>query len=486
MSNTIQIKRSSVAGKKPLPADLSVGELGINFADKKIYTKDAGNLIVELGGATTTLAWSAITGTPTTMAGYGITDIASAIAAKEDKLPASLVGMLRNDGTGTLSWSSAVAWSALTGTPTTMAGYGITDGFTLPTDAIGHLTNDGLGALSWSPPPVPVTTLAWSTITATPTTLAGYGITDGFTLPTDAKGILSNDGAGVLSWFPMPSAGMKFVGAKDPASMPASPLSGDFVIFNAAGTLSGTAVVIGDMAIYDGTKWDVIPNAQDLSGYLQAPTSPATGYMFRSGTGAVTWNATLPWASIATTPTTLAGYGITDAVTHTAALTANRVVLGAGTGVAKTSQLYSDATGAKLGVGVAPAQPLHVNGQIIATGDIIAFYSDMRLKEVVAPLNDALERVELLEGFIYKPNSLALSLGAAENDDTRVGLSAQSVQQVLPEAVSPAPFDQTPEGVSKTGDNYLTVDYSKLVPLLVESIKELSKKVDILEMESRT
>ena len=48
MSKTIQHKRSSVSGNKPNNTQVEVGELGINFSDRSIYTKDGSNVITEL------------------------------------------------------------------------------------------------------------------------------------------------------------------------------------------------------------------------------------------------------------------------------------------------------------------------------------------------------------------------------------------------------------------------------------------------------
>ena len=48
MSNTIQIKRSSTAAAIPTAGQLAVGELAVNLADKKLFTKDAGGTVISL------------------------------------------------------------------------------------------------------------------------------------------------------------------------------------------------------------------------------------------------------------------------------------------------------------------------------------------------------------------------------------------------------------------------------------------------------
>jgi hypothetical protein len=124
-------------------------------------------------------------------------------------------------------------------------------------------------------------------------------------------------------------------------------------------------------------------------------------------------------------------------------------------------------------VGIGTTNPssytLQVVGTIGATGDITAYYSDERLKTKTGLIESALEKVLSLEAFTYVPNDLAKSFGF-EDSKQRVGLSAQSVQRILPEAVCPAPFDAD----NASGQQYLTVQYDKLVPLLVEAIKELA------------
>jgi len=109
-------------------------------------------------------------------------------------------------------------------------------------------------------------------------------------------------------------------------------------------------------------------------------------------------------------------------------------------------------------------------GVLTVDNDIIAFASDERLKENIQPLENALDKVLALNGFTYNFNEIGQSLGF-DGLVRYVGVSAQQVQAVLPEAVKPAPVDS----------NYITVQYEKLVPLLIEAIKELKAEINELK-----
>ena len=112
------------------------------------------------------------------------------------------------------------------------------------------------------------------------------------------------------------------------------------------------------------------------------------------------------------------------------------------------------------------------SNELRCDGDVIAFVSDERLKTDIVGITNALDKVNSLSGFTYTWTEWASEQGNQFDRSKRhVGVSAQEVQKVLPEAVAPAPFN----------DEYLTVKYDKIVPLLIEAIKELSDKVSALE-----
>ena len=119
-------------------------------------------------------------------------------------------------------------------------------------------------------------------------------------------------------------------------------------------------------------------------------------------------------------------------------------------------------------------------GAIYATGNITAYYSDARLKTVSGKIENALDKVAQLSGVYYTNNSVAKSFGY-DSDEVQVGVLAQDVEAVLPQIVKAAPFDLDEHGNSKSGENYKTVQYERLVPLLIEAINELQAKVKALE-----
>ena len=122
-----------------------------------------------------------------------------------------------------------------------------------------------------------------------------------------------------------------------------------------------------------------------------------------------------------------------------------------------------------------------ITGNIIATGDITAFSSDKRLKENIEFIKNPLEKIKVLSGFTYDWSiDKCIEVGFKPNDSRQIGVFAQDVQSVIPEAVKPAPFDNV-DGKSKSGDNYLTVQYEKIVPLLIECIKDQQSMIEKLQ-----
>ena len=112
-----------------------------------------------------------------------------------------------------------------------------------------------------------------------------------------------------------------------------------------------------------------------------------------------------------------------------------------------------------------------VTGEITATGDITAFFSDDRLKDRYSNIPNPIEKVKSLNGFYYEPNITAQDLGYQK--EMHVGVSAQEVNAIMPEIVVPAPID----------NKYMTVKYDKLIPLLIEAIKEQQIQIDELKAQ---
>jgi hypothetical protein len=118
-----------------------------------------------------------------------------------------------------------------------------------------------------------------------------------------------------------------------------------------------------------------------------------------------------------------------------------------------------------IGVGTAATT---VAGEIRAMNDITAFYSsDIRLKENIHPIQNALEKVESISGNTYDWKVGYEEFHSHKGND--IGVIAQEIEQILPQIVT------------NRDNGYKAVQYEKIVPLLIEAIKELSAKVKELE-----
>jgi len=138
-----------------------------------------------------------------------------------------------------------------------------------------------------------------------------------------------------------------------------------------------------------------------------------------------------------------------------------------------------------IGIGMAPADypswdnTLNCAGNGNFNGTVTDGLSDQRLKTDISDIVDALEKIKSLRAFTFRFVEFAVATGASPAP--QVGVFAQEVQAVLPEAVALAPMDRAPDGTSASGQDYLTVLYAKLTPLLIAAVKELAARVEALE-----
>lgn len=186
------------------------------------------------------------------------------------------------------------AWSTITTTPTTLVGYGIVDAQPLDTtlttvsalvDGTGVLTNNGAGVLSWAPA--------------------------GGVLPADAAGWLRNNGTGTLSWT-TPSKSDVGLGSVENTALSTWGGSANLTTVGTvtSGTWNGTAVA--DTYVAGASTWNALVS---FPGFGTTGTTAAVGNDARLSDARTPTAHNQAWSTITTTPTTLSGYGITDAPT---------------------------------------------------------------------------------------------------------------------------------------------------------------------------
>ena len=338
------------------------------------------NLQGQITSATTTsfsVDFANVTSKPTTLAGYGITDAQPLNVNLTALAGVGTAGILIKTGSGTATSRSIAAGTGITvadgdgvaGNPTiTLSNTAVTTGIYGNATSAPVITINQQGQITSAGDIV--ITPAWSSVTSTPTTLAGYGITDavpdtrtvtgtkslsgGGALNTNITLELTNDllnpgvskyygtdGVGTRGWLTVSGGGsVSSVGLTMPA---------DFVVTGSPVTTTGTFGItyntqgqrkafIGPITGADATPTFRLLLASDLpstsvtaSSYGSATASPtftvdAQGRL----TAAADVTITPAFSSITSTPTTLAGYGITNGVVNTTTITAGTGLSGGG------------------------------------------------------------------------------------------------------------------------------------------------------------
>lgn len=181
-----------------------------------------------------------------------------------------------------------------------------------------------------------------------------------------------------------------------------------------------------------------------------------------------------------TTIGSLAGCAITTGVCNTvvganvtlAAGTNNNVVLADGGGNVRfhwngTLNMITGSVGISGSLAVGGIPPSATVGRIDASNDVVAFStSDKNLKTNLTPISDALYKIAEITGYEFDwiPNA---EIHGYEGHD--VGIIAQEIEKVLPEVVT------------TRSNGYKAVKYEKIVPLLIQAIKEQSEQIKKLE-----
>jgi cell wall assembly regulator SMI1 len=254
-------------------------------------------------------------------------------------------------------------------------------------------------------------------------------------------------------------------------------VSGDLTVNGTTTTINSTTLSVDDLNI---VLADGAANAAAANGAGLTVAGASATILYTSATDSWQLNKHL------TTSLTTQNVFNTTATTVNAFGAATSLSIGAATGTLTLNNSTITATNSNarfnsLGVGTAGSA---TTGQIRATDTITAYYSDERLKTDITEISGALDKVMQLRGVTFRANELAESFGYT-NIKEQVGVIAQDVEKVLPQIVVPAPFDimQLQEGIeiSRSGENYKTVHYDKLVPLLIQAIKEQQVMIEELQ-----
>ena len=242
-----------------------------------------------------------------------------------------------------------------------------------------------------------------------------------------------------------------------------------------AGTLSAARLpaFTGDASVAAGTSTITLSNSGATAGTYKSVTVDAKGRV-----------------TAGTNPTTLAGYGITDALqnggSYGTVTFSNWVRTSGNTG------WYSETYGGGMHmtdttwVRVYNGKNFYCPAAGAFVGEVTAYYSDERLKEVTEELDpdSCLAAVNSWRKVRYHANDLGVSFGY-KKDKMEIGLLAGEVQKDFPELTPLAPFDidTAEDGTlsSKSGEDYRTMNYERIVAVQAAAITALTRRLEALE-----
>ena len=116
------------------------------------------------------------------------------------------------------------------------------------------------------------------------------------------------------------------------------------------------------------------------------------------------------------------------------------------------------------------AKDAHIGEDLLADGDVVAYNSsDMRLKNNLQVIGGALDKIDGINGYEFDWNEQSPEWAQERGHD--VGVVAQEIQKIHPEIVE------------ERKNGYLGVDYKRLVPLLIQSVKELKQEIDEIKQK---
>jgi hypothetical protein len=394
------------------------------------------------------------------------------------------IALVANSGTGTVAGGGTLTINGGTGISTSVSSgtYTINNtGVTSWNTTLGGLTGGGTGAIVVSG------TLAVANGGTGVTTSTGTGSVVLNTSPTFITPALGTPSSGTLTNCTFPTLNQNTTGTAAGLSSTLAVASGGTGVTTSTGTGS---VVLSISPTFTGTVSGVSASMVGLGSVTNE--SKATMFTNPTFTGTVSGVSASMVGLGSVTNESKATMFTNPTFTGTVSGVSKAMVgLGSVDNTADASKSVSFATTSgnitaftinqSVGSSNAPTfTGLTINGAITASGNITAYYSDKRLKNITGRIQNALGKVNSISGIEYTQSKLAEQYGY-NNYKPQVGVIAQEIQSILPEAVCLAPFDTDKDGNSKSGENYLTVQYEKLVPLLIEAIKELTLEVEALK-----